>query len=725
MKTLTLDIAGDGVALITLDDPSKPMNVVSPQFIDEFIAVIERVANDAAIKGAIVTSGKKAFMAGADLNYILEIAGGVLTPKQAYAFSQKPSVAMHRRMETCGKPFVAAINGLALGGGYELALACHHRVIVDDPKAVVGLPEVTVGLLPGSGGTQRLARMIGLEQALPLLLEGRSVTPVEALRLGMVDRIVPTAELIAAARDWIVNSPNPVRDWDVKGYRGSGGLLNTGVVRIMSERPAQLAAQTRRRYPAPIALLDCLFQGSLLLFDKALQVESKHFARLLCDPVARNLIRTSFVNKGEAGKLARRPRDVAKSRVTRLGLLGAGMMGAGIAHVSASAGIEVVMLDTSLELAQRGKQRSADLLDKAVERGRRTRSEADAILARITPSAQYADLAACELVIEAVFEDVAVKAQVTRRAAEALGRDAIVASNTSTLPIGELAEASLQPEHFIGLHFFSPVERMPLVEVIKGARTSRETLARALDYVAQLRMTPIVVNDVRGFYTSRVFQTFIHEGMRMLEEGIEPARIENAAHSAGFPVGPLALLDEVTIELPWKIVQQAEAALGAEFERPCAYDVMRRMLYELKRPGRRVGAGFYEYPPGEPKRLWKGLAAAFPAARQQPPVAELENRLLYIQALETARCLEQGVVESAADADLGAVLGWGFPAWTGGPLSLIETVGPQQFVAACERLAATCGKRFAPSPWLRARAAAGQGFYDSLPQTEAAARCAG
>lgn len=713
MKTLRLDVDADGIALITLDAPDKPMNVVSPQFIDDMIAAIERVVGDAAIKGAIVTSGKAAFMAGADLKYILGIAGGALTLKQAYAFSQRPSVQMHRRMETCGKPFVAAINGLALGGGYELALACHYRVIVDDAKAVVGLPEVTVGLLPGSGGTQRLARMVGVEKAAALLLDGRQLSPAEALQLGMVDKVVSSADLLSAAREWLLKSPNAVRAWDIKGYRGSNGLLNPAIVKVMSERPAQIAASTRRNYPAPIAILDCLFQGTLLPFDKALQVESKHFARLLCDPVARNLIRTSFVNRGEAGKLARRPRDVAKSKVTRVGVLGAGMMGSGIAYVAALAGIDVVLLDSTAEQAEKGKQYSVKLLAKAVEKGKQSQPAADAILARIKPTTNYQDLTGCDLVVEAVFEDVAIKADVTKRAAAVLSNTAIFASNTSTLPITKLSEAFTSPARFIGLHFFSPVDRMPLVEVIVGKGTTQETLAKSLDFVAQLRMTPIVVNDSRGFYTSRVFQTFIHEGMRMLEEGIEPARIENGAIAAGFPVGPLALLDEVTIELPWKIVQEAEAALGADFVRPCAYDVMRRMLYEIKRSGRRHGGGFYDYPADAPKRLWPGLSAAFPPARKQPDIEQIRDRLLYIQALETARCMEEGVVTHAADADVGALLGWGFPAWTGGPLSFIETIGLEKFVETAERMGSEHGTRFAPSDWLRTRAEQGENFYEA------------
>ena len=713
MATLRFDTDCEGIALITLDASDKPMNVVSHEFIDEMIASIERVASDAAIKGAIITSAKPAFMAGADLKAILKMMTQGLVLKQAYEFSQRASMDMHRKMETCGKPFVAAINGLALGGGYELALACHYRIIADDPKAVVGLPEVTVGLLPGSGGTQRLVRMIGVDKAASLLLDGRSVTPKEALQLGLVDRVVPGAEILSTAHDWILRTPNAHRAWDEKGYRGSNGLLNPAVVKVMSERPAQIASTTRRNHPASIAILDCLFQGALLPFDRALQLESKHFARLMCDPVARNLIRGSFIFRGEANKLARRPANVPKSKATKIAVLGAGMMGAGIAYVSAQAGIDVILLDNTLDKADLGKQYSVKLLDKAVQRGKQTPEGAASILARIKPTESYQDLRDCDLVIEAVFEDTQVKADVIRRAEAALSQSAVFASNTSTLPITKLAENSARATQFIGLHFFSPVDRMPLVEVIMGKRTGRETLAKSLDFVAQLRMTPIVVNDSRGFYTSRVFQTFIHEGMRMLEDGVAPARIENAAMAAGFPLGPLALLDEVTIDLPWKIAQEAEAALGTAWVRPCAYEVMRRMLFELKRPSRRGGGGFYDYPKDAPKHLWPGLAAAFPSAPQQPSEEEIKNRLLYVQALETTRCMQEGVVTHAADADLGALLGWGFPAWTGGPLSFIETVGLEQFVQTSEQMASRFGPRFAPSEWLRLRAKQGASLYDS------------
>jgi 3-hydroxyacyl-CoA dehydrogenase/enoyl-CoA hydratase/3-hydroxybutyryl-CoA epimerase len=710
MKTLKFETDADGVATVTLDDPSKPMNVVSPQWIDEFIETIERIAADPGIKGAIITSAKPAFMAGADLKFLYGLMGTV-TRRQAFEFSEKASMRMHRRMETCGKPFVAAINGLALGGGYELTLACHYRVITDDPKAVVGLPEVTVGLLPGSGGTQRLPRMIGIEKSLPVLLEGKPVGPAEALKLGMVDAVVPGASLMQAARRWILESADPIRAWDKKGYRTSGGLLNAAVANVMSFQPAAIGAKTQYNYPAPIAILDCVFEGTLMPFDKALRLESKYFAKLLLEPVARNLIRTTFINKGEATKLTRRPKDVPQSKVRKLGVLGAGMMGAGIAHVAAGAGMEVVLLDSSVDLAEKGKGVSAKLLKKAVERGQKSQSAADESLARIETTERYADLAQCDLVIEAVFEDTQIKADVTRKAEAVIPEEAIFASNTSTLPITGLAKSFTKPAQFIGLHFFSPVERMPLVEVIVGEKTSQPTLARSLDFIAQLKMTPIIVRDSRGFYTSRVFQTFIHEGMRMLEDGVAPALIENAAKFAGFPVGPLALADEVTIELPWRIVKEAEAALGEKFVRPCAYEVMRRMLEECKRPGKRHGKGFYDYPDGGTKRLWSGLKEAFPPSAAQPSVDELKQRLLYIQAIETARCLEEGVVTHPADADVGSLLAWGFPAWTGGPLSLIDTVGIKEFAARCQDMAERYGPRFSPSPWLTGRAARGEAFY--------------
>jgi 3-hydroxyacyl-CoA dehydrogenase/enoyl-CoA hydratase/3-hydroxybutyryl-CoA epimerase len=709
MKHVRLTTDADGIAVITLDHATESMNLVSPEWVAEMAAAIEQVAADPAVKGAIVTSAKRAFMAGADLKVLIK----GYTKAEALALAAAPT-AMHRRLETCGKPFVAAINGLALGGGFELALACHRRIIVDDPKALVGLPEVNVGLLPGSGGTQRLARMIGVKAALDLLLAGQTLDPAKARAAGLVDEVVPADRLMAAARAWLLSGPDPVRAWDKKGYAPpeSGGLLNPAMAMLFSLQPAAVAAKTLHNYPAPAAILSAVFEGIQLPFDKAAKVEQKYFAKLLSRSEARAIIRTTFVNKGRAEKLVARPAGVPKASFARIGVLGAGMMGGGIACVAAAAGCEVVLIDRTQAEADKGKATTQKTLAREVERGRRTQPEADAILARIAPTTDFAALAGAALVIEAVFEDTAIKADVTRRAAAVLGPDALFASNTSTLPITGLAEAFARPERFIGLHFFSPVDRMALVEVILGRKTSQATLAHALDFVAVLRKTPIVVQDSRGFYTSRVFQTFIHEGMAMLGEGVAPALIENAARFAGFPVGPLAVTDEVSLALPMKIIRQSEAELGQRYQRPCGYAVMQRMLDELGRGGRKAGGGFYDYPAGAPKRLWPALSEHFPQAREQPGVPELRKRMLYIQALETARCLEEQVLSDPADGDLGSVLGWGFPTYTGGTLSLIDAIGIAAFVAECDRLAQQHGVRFRPSDWLRQRAAAGMSFHD-------------
>lgn len=707
-KYFRFDVA-DGIATLTLDEADAPVNTVSPGWIDEIVEVIGRVKNDEAVRGLVITSAKPSFMAGADLKYILDHAAG-MSRAEAFAFSQR-ATRMHRLLETCGKPVVAALNGYALGGGYELALACTHRILADAPGAVVGLPEVSVGLLPGSGGTQRLPRMIGAERAMEVLLEGRSYKPKAALDMGLVDAVVPPDDLPDAARAWLKAGPDPVRPWDVKGFKTkeSDGLLKQSTAGLFTLATGKLLARYGRNYPAPISILTCIFEGVQVPFDKGLAVESRHFARLLTDPVSRNIIRTTFVNKGLAEKGARRPQGVPRRKVGKIGVLGAGMMGAGIAHVAAKAGIEVVLLDTSLEAADKGKAYSAKIVGKAVEKGAMAQAAADALLARIHPTVDYADLVGAELVVEAVFEDTAIKADVTAKAAAVLGDDVLFASNTSTLPITQLAEAFPRPERFIGLHFFSPVDRMALVEVIMGRKTDDETLAHALDFVGQIRKTPIVVNDSRGFYTSRVFQTFIHEGMELLREGVAAPLIENGARQAGMPVGPLALLDEVTLDLPMKIVRQSEAE-DPDYRRPGSMEVMEKMAEELGRSSRKAGGGFYEYPAQGAKHLWPGLAEHFPPAAEQPDVDEVKKRILYIQALETVRCLEENVLTHPADGDLGAVLGWGFPTWTGGTLSLIETVGVADFVADCDRLAQRYGARFAPTAGLRAMAAAGRGF---------------
>jgi len=701
--TLAFDVGADGIVIVTIDVPERPMNVLTPELQADLTVAIERIASSLDVKGAIITSGKRnGFVAGADLKELVTAYDRGVTGAQGAQWSQALS-RVYRRLETCGKPVAAALNGLALGGGLELALACHYRVLADDPKAVVGFPEVTVGLLPGAGGTQRLPRLIGVEKSLPLLAQGTSVKPAEAKELGIVHELAPADGVVEAARRWLGSGPGAVQPWDRKGFRvpGGAGILSPGANRAFTAGAALTAKATQHNYPAPIAILSCVFEGTQVPIDTGLSIESKYFGRLLAGPVARNMMRTLFVNKGLADKLARRPADVPKSQVSKVGILGAGMMGAGIAHVSAQAGIDVVLLDTTLELAEKGKRHVAERVCK----------DAEPTLARIRPTADYADLAGCDLVIEAVFENRVIKADVTRRAEDVIPKTATFASNTSTLPITGLAQASLRPKQFIGIHFFSPVEKMPLVEIIVGRRTAPEAIARALDFVAQLRKTPIVVNDSRGFYTSRVFGVFTQEGMAMLAEGVAPALIENAARMAGMPVGPLAVSDEVTIDLQWKVMQQADQDLGAKYRPPPARDVVRIMVEELKRPGRRFGGGFYEYPEGAPKHLWPGLSQRFPLRDTQPDVEEVKKRFLYIQALETARCVEEGVITHSADADLGSILGWGFPPWTGGTLSFIDTVGIGPFVDECRRLARLYGPRFRPSRWLTERAKAAESFH--------------
>ena len=708
MRHLKIERADDGFATIILDNADESVNLVSEEFVTEMTAATAEIAVDDSIKGVILKSGKPGFMAGADLKLLVQ-GFDKLTPKDAYAFSQR-ATAMHRAMETSGKPWVALLNGAALGGGFELAMACHYRILIDDPKAVVGFPEVTVGLLPGSGGTQRLIRIAGIKAGADLLLSGRAVKGEEAVKLGIVDAIVPANQMEAAARAWLATGPDPVKRWDVKGYampEQRGLIIPEHSLSLMLATGA--AAKSGYNLPAPVAILSCIYEGAILPIDKALSIESKYFAKLLTSPVSRNIIRTTFLSKQAAERGARRPAGVAKKEFAKIGVLGAGMMGAGIALVSAQAGIEVILIDRDVETATKGRVYSQTALAKQVARGSLTEDKAGAIVARITPTDDFALLAGCDLVVEAVFEDIAIKADTTRKAEAVIPPETVYASNTSTLPITKLAEASARPDQFIGLHFFSPVERMGLVEIIKGARTSPETLAVGIDFVAKLRKTPIVVNDSRGFYTSRVFQTLIHEGGAMLGEGVPPAVIENVARQVGMPVGPLALLDELTFDLPLKIVEQAIEQDGARYRPPAGVAAMKAMK-AAGRSGRKTGGGFYDYPAEGGKKLWKGLSDLFPTSPNYD-VEELKQRFLFAQAVETARCLEENVIETSEDGDLGSIYGWGFPAWTGGTLSYIDTVGLPKFVEEAERLAQKHGPRFAPSPWLRERAASGRNFY--------------
>jgi 3-hydroxyacyl-CoA dehydrogenase/enoyl-CoA hydratase/3-hydroxybutyryl-CoA epimerase len=711
-NTIHYTVDDDGIATLMLDLPGKSMNVLCDELIADLSECIDKVMTDESVTGAIIASAKKtAFVAGADLTELVTAYDRGVTTEEGYEWSQGLTAVL-RKMETSGKPFAVAINGLALGGGFELCLACHYRVMSDHPKAVLGLPEVSIGLLPGAGGTQRLPRLVGTEKALPVILQGKKLKPQKALELGVVHEIAPVDELLGRAKTWLMETPDPVAPWDAKGFRMPGGAgANTPKnAQQYMVGTSLLAGMTQHNYPAPIGAISAVYEGCITPIDTGLDIESQYFGQLVSGVVARNMMRSLFVNKGAADKLARRPEGVEKSRVTKLGILGAGMMGAGIAYVSARAGMQVVLLDTELEDAERGKAYSEGLLNKAIKRGYSTQEKAEALLSLIHPTTDYADLQGCELVIEAVFENRDIKAAVTAKTEAVIPDNAIFASNTSTLPITGLAEASKRPESFIGLHFFSPVDKMPLVELIKGEMSSDEAVARGLDYIQQIRKTPIVVNDSPGFYTSRCFSTSTNEGMTMLAEGVNPALIENAAKMAGLPVGPLAVMDEVTLDLGYKITMQNASDQGDEYVFDSGFPVIRKFVEDLDRKGKRFGKGFYEYPEGGKKYLWPGLADLYPVSEDQPPVQEVIDRLLYRQALETARCLEEGVMDHPADADIGSIFGWGFPPWTGGTLSFIDTVGIEHFVAECDRMADAYGPRFAVSDWLRERAGRGEVF---------------
>jgi len=712
MKTIDIKIDADGIALMTIDVKDRPMNVITPEFMDEIAGLAERISTDDKIKGVVITSGKDSFMAGADLKELVEVFDQGRDVTEVYEWCRRLQQA-YRRLETCGKPVAAAINGTALGGGLELCLACHYRVVAGNPKIALGQPEVQIGLLPGAGGTQRLPRLMGLEPALRLLTEGKHVNPAKALELGFIHEVVAAGTEVAAAKAWVMETGDAQQPWDKKGFKfpGGAGLMHPSAIQTQMVGTALLQKMTNHNYPAPIAIMSSVYEGSVLPIDKALDVESKYFAKMLVSPVSRNMTRTLFINKGAADKLVRRPAEPPQRLVTKLGVLGAGMMGAGVAYVSAYAGMQVVLLDTSDEKAEKGKDYSRKLLQKRIDRGRMDSDQAADILERIRTTTDYDDLAGCELVIEAVFEDTDIKAGVTAKTEAVIPDDAIFASNTSTLPITGLAAASTRPGQFIGIHFFSPVDKMPLVEVIVGEKTNDKAIAQALDFIQQIRKTPIVVNDSRGFYTSRVFGTFSREGIMLLAEGVIPALIENVAKQAGMPVGPLAVTDEVSLELSYHVMAQTRKALGDNYVATSADDVIRHFVEDLDRKGKRFGKGFYEYPQGQKKHLWPGLAEHYPLASAQPDPGEIRKRILYVQAIETVRCMEEGVVMHPADADIGSIFGWGFPPYTGGTISFIETEGLEQFVAEADRLAESYGPRFAVPERLRAMAANGETFY--------------
>lgn len=716
MNMIRFDIDADGIATLTIDVPDQSMNVIGPEFLADLDEAITRISSQEEIKGAVIASGKDSgFMAGMDLKYfgsmLVSESGKLPSPAEIF---DKVFVLnqLFRRLETCGKPVACAIEGTCVGGGFELALACHQRIVGDSPKTQLGLPEILIGLFPGGGGSQRLPRIMGVKASLMYMLQGKLFRPADAAMMKVVDQVVPQGTAVQAAREWVKANPSAsVQPWDVKGFKfpGGAGGFNPAFVQTMAGALPMTVKQTQRNMNAPIALLSAVYEGAFLPIDRAIRVESKYFAKVAADPQAANMIRSLFVNKQAAERGARRPKDQPKAPTRKLAMLGAGMMGAGIATVAAQAGIEVVLFDRDQAFAEKGKAHVEDVLKKRLGKGMTPEKMAET-LARVTPTTDYAALAGADFVIEAVFEDVAIKAEVTKKVEEVLGADTIFGSNTSTLPITRLAKAWSKPENFIGIHFFSPVEKMPLVEIILGKETGPTAIAKALDFVAQIKKTPIVVNDSRGFYTSRCFGTYVQEGVEMVAEGINPALIENAGRQLGMPVGPLAVGDEVSIELGHKIVVAAQKELGDAYVAQPSDAVMARMV-EIGRLGRKSAKGWYDYPEGQKKHLWAGLEDMFPRAAVQPDVEAVKERLLYRQLIECARCFEEGVLETPEDGDIGAIFGWGFAPYTGGPFSHMDTVGIGHVVAVLERLAATHGERFAPTAQLLDMAASGATFY--------------
>ncbi|MFI6433699.1 3-hydroxyacyl-CoA dehydrogenase NAD-binding domain-containing protein [Rhodococcus oryzae] len=716
-SAIRYDRDADGIVTLILDDPAQSANTMNEGFIVSLGEVVDRlVAERDSIAGVVLTSAKKTFFAGGDLGDILKSRPGQAEAVTANVNRIKDPM---RRLETLGRPVVAAIGGAALGGGLELALACHHRIALNVGSTRIGLPEVTLGLLPGGGGIVRTVRLLGVVTALTqVLLQGRRHSPDKALALGLVDELVEDADdLVPAAKRWIAANPGASQPWDVKGYKIPGGTPATPALAAnLPAFPANLRKQLKGApYPAPIAIMSAAVEGAQVDFDTAQTIENRYFADLATGQISKNMIRAFFFDMQKANSMVKQYGGADREPVRKVVVLGAGMMGAAIAYVCAKSGMDVVLKDVSLEAAQRGKGYSKNLLDKAVAKGRSTRQEADAILDRIRPADRPEEASGAELVIEAVFEDPAVKNKVFAEIDEFITPDALLCSNTSTLPITLLGAGVSRTEDFVGLHFFSPVDKMPLVEIIKGDKTSEEALGRALAVVKQIGKTPIVVNDSRGFFTSRVIGTFTNEGIAMLGEGISPVSIEQATLQAGYPAPVLALMDELTLTLPRKIREEtrsAAIAAGQEWVPHPADAVVDRMIDEFDRKGRSTGAGFYDYADGKRVGLWPGLGAFGGTA--EIPFQDMKERMLFIEAIETVRCLEEGVLDSATDANVGSILGIGYPGWTGGVARYIDQYqgGVAGFVERARELAQRYGDRFAPPQLLLDKAADGGTFEE-------------
>ncbi|MFJ4840894.1 3-hydroxyacyl-CoA dehydrogenase NAD-binding domain-containing protein [Streptomyces sp. NPDC088746] len=709
-----------GVVTLVLDDPNQSANTMNQGFKESIAAVAERAeAEKDSIRGIIYTSAKKTFFAGGDLKDMIRIG-----PENAQAAFDAGTAIKNslRRIETLGKPVVAAVNGAALGGGYEIALAAHHRIALDAPGSRIGLPEVTLGLLPAGGGVTRTVRLMGITDALlKVLLQGTQYTPRQALENGLVHEVAATREeMLDKARAFIDAHPESQQPWDVKGYRIPGGTpSNPKFAANLPAFPANLKKQLAGApMPAPRNIMAAAVEGSQVDFETAQTIEARYFTELVTGQVAKNMIQAFFFDLQAVNSGASRPAGVEERQVRKVAVLGAGMMGAGIAYSCARAGIEVVLKDVTAEAAAKGKAYSEKLLAKALSRGRTTEAKRDELLARITPTGDPADLAGCDAVIEAVFEDTALKHKVFQEIQDIVDPDALLCSNTSTLPITALAEGVTRPADFIGLHFFSPVDKMPLVEIIKGEKTGDEALARAFDLVRRIKKTPIVVNDSRGFFTSRVIGHFINEGVAMVGEGAEPASVEQAAAQAGYPAKVLSLMDELTLTLPRKIRVETRRAVeeaGGTWATHPADEVVDRMVDEFGRPGRSGGAGFYEYgEDGGRGALWTGLREHFTKPGTDIPFEDMKERMLFSEALDSVRCLEENVLMTVADANIGSIMGIGFPAWTGGVLQYINGYegGLPGFVARARQLAERYGDRFLPSAYLVEKAEKGETFHD-------------
>jgi len=699
----------DGIVTLTIDMPDRSANVLNDVFYDAYDQAFDKITANDTVTGVILISGKKLWVAGADIDSSFEGSD-----PQAFFDGCQTLKAGFRRMETLGKPVVAALNGTALGGGMELALACHHRIALDNDKIKFGFPEVGLGLLPGGGGVVRTPRLAGMQKGLEWLSQNKKYTPSQALADGMIDALAQDVDdLIAQAKAWIKENPNAKARWDAaKRYKiPGGGPTNPHIAQMLAVGPAMVRQETKGNYPAPVAIMSAMVEGCQVDFETASRIESRYFAQLASGQVSKNMINAFWTQLNQIKKGGSRPRNVPPQQTKKVGVLGSGMMGHGIAYVSALSGMDVVMTDATQDSADGGKEKIAAIMAKRVKRGRMSQAQMDGVLANINATADYGQLDGCDLIIEAVFENREVKAKVTQMAEAEMDPNGVFASNTSTLPITGLAEASGRPEKFIGIHFFSPVEKMQLVEIIVGEQTDDETLAKAFDYVLAIRKVPIVVNDSRGFYTSRVFGTWTNEAMALLAEGNHPHAIEMAGLQAGMPVGPLALLDELSLTLCEHVRDQTVADLAAEGKKYRTHPgevVMEKML-ELDRPGRAGGAGFYDYD-GKEKSLWPQLTEIFMDGQPQQSQEEMVDRILFIQSIETARCLEEEVLRSVADANLGSIFGWGYAPFNGGTLQFINAYGVGKFVARAQALAAQHGERFAPPQLLIDMAEKGETF---------------